>query len=179
AISQFQISNVASGAETQIWDVTDPLMPMRQQVNFSGGQATFLAVTDTVREFVVFNGAGFSSPAALGRVANQNLHALNLDGKLDMVIVSHPLFMSQAQRLANHRRQRDKLNIAIVTPRQIYNEFSYGAQDVTAIRDMMKRIYDRKELNRTKTIDSTLYLLRIDDASFDYKSNSPNSQQNR
>src|SRR5690606_10404328 len=104
-----------------------------------------------------FSGSNFSVPVALGRVANQNLHALNLDGKLDMVIVSHPLFLSQAQRLANHRRQRDKLNIAIVTPRQIYNEFSSGAQDVTAIRDMMKMIYDRKEHNQTKTNDSTLY----------------------
>ncbi|MFC5268974.1 type IX secretion system sortase PorU [Adhaeribacter terreus] len=179
AISQFRIGNISNAAETVVWDITDPLQPVRQQLAFNGSEATFSALTDTVREFVVFSGTGFYAPFTWGRVANQNLHALNKDGKLDMVIVSHPLFLSQAQRLANHRHQRDKLNIAIVTPRQVYNEFSSGAQDVTAIRDLMKMIYDRKILNNTKTGDSLIYLLLFGDASYDYKSNFANSQQNR
>jgi hypothetical protein len=31
----------------------------------------------------------------------------------------------------------------VVTPEQIYNEFSSGKPDVTAIRDFMKMLYDR------------------------------------
>ena len=35
----------------------------------------------------------------------------------------------------------DNLTSVIVTPQQIYNEFSSGMQDVSAIRDFMKDLY--------------------------------------
>jgi hypothetical protein len=178
AVSQFQIDNFQ--ASSFVWDVTNPLRPQGQDLNLSGNTATFLAKTDTLREFITFNSSGISSvPQIYGTVNNQNLHALNSKGNLDMVIVTHPAFYGQATRLANHRQQNDKLKVAVVTTDQVYNEFSSGAQDVTAIRDLMKMVYDRKIQNKTKTADSLIYLLLFGDASYDYKSKSKVASQNR
>ncbi len=179
-VSRFRIGSVGNPAETFVWDVTNPLRPRKMNVDFSGSEATFYAATDTIREFVVFTGSNnFYTPAVVGFIPNQNVHALNQDGKTDLVILTHPAFYGQAQRLANQRMTHDKLKVAIVTTTQVYNEFSSGAQDITAIRDMMKMVYDRKVINNTKTNDSLIYLLLMGDASYDYKSKFPTASKNR
>ncbi|GAA4010186.1 type IX secretion system sortase PorU [Hymenobacter fastidiosus] len=161
AISQFALN--APGAT--VWDVTNPRRP---QAYAPDGTGTFTAPTDSLREFVAFTG-GRTDHVNFGRVGKQNLHALNLDGKLDLVIVVHPLFLAEAERLAAHRRNHDKLVVQVVTTNQVYNEFSSGGQDVTAIRDLMKMVYDRAPA------DKTVFLLLFGDASYDYKSDRTNN----
>ena len=52
-----------------------------------------------------------------------------------MVILSPPAFVPEAERLAAaHRRKRDSIHVTVVTPEQMYNEFSSGTPDATAIR---------------------------------------------
>ncbi|QJX47233.1 type IX secretion system sortase PorU [Hymenobacter taeanensis] len=164
AVSQFDLSN-ANGAT--VWDVTNPRVP--SAVTLTGG--SFLARTDTLREFVAFTpGPSFPTPRIFGRVPVQNLHSLNLDGKLDLVIVTHPSFLAQAEELAEHRRKHDGLTAQVVSTTQVYNEFSSGGQDVTAIRDLMKMVYDRSGGSRQ------LYLLLFGDASYDYKADPTNDK---
>ncbi|MHA6246806.1 type IX secretion system sortase PorU [Pontibacter sp. CAU 1760] len=149
-------------ASAAVWDVTNPTQPLAQQFN----NGSFRAQTSTLREFVVFDGASISTkPVAIGKVANQNLHVINADGTLDFVIVAHPAFLQEANRLAAHRSQHSNLRVQVVTPKQIYNEFSSGAQDVTAIRDFMRLVHSRSR----KQGDNILYLLLFGDASYDYK----------
>ena len=161
AISQFELAN-ATGAT--IWEVTNPRRPAA--VAHTSG--TFLARTDSVREFVAFTGSNFPTPRGFGKVGNQNLHALNLDGKLELVILTHPAFLTAANALAAHRTTRDGLTVQVVTTTQVYNEFGSGAQDVTAIRDFMKMMYDRNTTGRRQ------YLLLFGDASYDYKADITN-----
>ncbi|OWP62106.1 hypothetical protein CDA63_15765 [Hymenobacter amundsenii] len=161
AVSQFELAN-ATGAT--IWDVTNP----RRPAAIAASNGVFLARTDTLREFVAFSGADFPAPRGFGRVGNQNLHALNLDGKLDLVIVAHPSFLAAANKLAAHRTTHDGLNVQVVNVLQIYNEFGSGGQDVTAIRDLMKMVYDRNPSGRRQ------YLLLFGDASYDYKADPTN-----
>ncbi len=166
AVSRFTVANAAG---VTIWDVTNPRRPVARLLDASGA---FVAPTDSLREFIAFSGSSFEAPRSFGRVAPQNLHALNLDGRLDFVIVTHPLFRAEAERLAEYRRNparpADKLNVVVVTTEQIYNEFSSGGQDVTAIRDFMKMIYDRTPAGK-RTM-----LLLFGDASYDYKSDPTN-----
>jgi hypothetical protein len=161
-VGTFTLAN-ANGA--QVWDVTNPRRPLGQALDASGN---FLAYTDSVREFVAVQPNGtFDTPRLfLGRVPNQNLHALNKDGKLDLVIVTYPPFRAQAERLAQHRRDYNGLQVAVVTTKEVYNEYSSGSQDATAIRDLMKQVYDR---NPDPTSRRN-YLLLFGDASYDYKS---------
>lgn len=155
-IIRYTVSNASSSL---IWDVTDPLVPVEQQ--HSGG--TFAVTGGTLYEFVVFDpSASFASPAWFGSVPNQNLHALPY---ADMIIVAPEFLWSEVQRLAQHRYERDGISSHIVSPRMIYNEFSSGAQDPTAIRNFMKMFKDR-----TAQGDPMIrYLLLFGDASYDYK----------
>ncbi|UOG75548.1 type IX secretion system sortase PorU [Hymenobacter tibetensis] len=156
-ISQFTIAN-STGA--LIWDVTNP----RRAKSYPSNAGSFVAPTDSLREFVAFLPTGtFDKPVNFGKVANQNLHA-RLTLPVDLVIVTHPLFVTEAERLANHRRTHDKLKVEVVTTTQVYNEFGSGGQDVSAIRDMMKMVFDQRG-----TPDRQQYLLLFGDASYNYK----------
>ena len=159
-VGTFVLGNAGSA---QVWEVTNPRHPQAQVL--SGG--SFVAYTDSVREFVAVQpGGSFGTPRLFGRVPNQNLHELNTNGQLDLVIVTYPPFAAQAERLAQHRRDYNGLNVAVVTTKQVYNEYSAGGQDVTAIRDLMKQVYDRNPNPAARRN----YLLLFGDASFDYKS---------
>lgn len=160
-VAEFNIGN-ASGIS--IWDVTDATDVKNQQLQTSGSTASFKMEADELHEYIAFNGSSFEEPIASGAVANQDLHGLP---NADMFIVCHPNFMSEAQRLADFHRNKDEneLEVVIVEPQQIYNEFSSGAQDVSAIRDFMKMFYDRA----TTPEEMPKYLLLFGDPSYDYK----------
>ncbi|WP_051359869.1 type IX secretion system sortase PorU [Adhaeribacter aquaticus] len=169
-ISTFKINNVTENA--QVWDVTNLHAARALPFQVNNDTGTFNTKSDSLREFVVFTGNNFPAPFTAGKVANQSLHGLNLNGDLDFVIITHPLFKAQADKLANHRRTRDQLQVEVVTTQAIYNEFSSGAQDVTAIRDFMRMLYNRRNTSSGKT----LYLLLFGDASYDYKSGNNTSK---
>jgi len=151
-----------NGQSLTIWDVTDPVTPKIQQ--FTTGYK-FVLPTDSLLQFVAFNGASYNTPNPIGQVSNQNLHSY---GPQDMIIVTHPLFEQEAQRLAAFRSSHDNLRVRVVTPDQIYNEFSSGARDITAIRDFMRMLYDRAGT----TADLPKYLLLFGDGSYDNKNQS-------
>ncbi|MBF9224145.1 type IX secretion system sortase PorU [Hymenobacter ruricola] len=160
-LNQYQLANAAGAT---VWDVTDPRRPVARALD---GSNSFVAPSDTFREFVAFQLTNnFGKVRRFGRVDNQNLHAINSNpaALVDLVIVTHPVFYAQAQRLANHRTSHDGLRSVVVTTTQVYNEYGSGGQDVTAIRDFVKQLYDRAPAGRQ------LQLLLFGDASFDYKS---------
>lgn len=168
-VSTFRMAGAT--ANTQVWDVTDPLRPIVQQTSSSGTDLSFSAPTDVLREFVAFRNNTGLKPAAFGRVTNQDLHSHNLDGNLDLVILTHPRFLQEANRLAAHRRQHSNMQVTVITTTQVYNEFSSGAQDVTAIRDYMRMLYSRS----SKQGDDVIYLLLFGDTSYDYKNRLTNN----
>lgn len=165
-VAEYNFGNFT--ANTVIWDVTDYGQPMVQITSQSGGNLVWRLPADSLREFIAFEGASFNTPTNAGPVANQNLHATE---PVDYVIVAHPLFMSQAQELAQLHADNDNLTSVVVTPQQIYNEFSSGAQDVTAIRDFVKMLYDRAPTPEERP----RYLLLLGDGSYDNKYRLPNN----
>jgi len=154
SVSEFQLSNTNS--LTRVWDVTQALNPRSILGQSSASVLSFKIQTDTLRQFIAFSG-GYLSTNLLGKVDNQNLHAFR---NVDYLIVSHPIFLEQANRLATFHESQG-LNVKVVTPQQIYNEFSSGSQDVSAIRDFAKMLYDQDHPLR--------YLLLFGDASYDPK----------
>ncbi len=160
SISEFQLSN--TNALTRIWDITQALNPRYILGQSSASVLSFKIPTDTLRQFIAFNG-GYLSANLLGKVDNQDLHSLR---NIDYLIVSHPIFLEQANRLANFHESQG-LNVEVVSPQQIYNEFSSGSQDVTAIRDFAKMLYDQDHPLR--------YLLLFGDASYDPKNRLSNN----
>lgn len=168
AVAQYVVSG-ANGS-TQVWDVTDPTNARRMSGSLNGSSFTFSAKADELREYVALDGSNFMTPVGKGRVDNQNLHGATAPR---LVIVTFPDFIDAANRLADHHRQRDKMNVLVATTNQVYNEFSSGAQDISGIRDMMRYFYLRAGNDSSQM---PKYLLLFGDASYDYKSRlSPNS----
>ncbi len=128
-----------SGNDLQVWDVSDAADHRLQKVETTGGKMQF--TSRGLREYVVVNTKSvYPNVTEVEVVSNQNLHALP---QTDMVIVSPVGLLAQAERLAAYRRTNDSLHVTVVTPQPIYNEFSSGTPDVTAIRLFMKMFYDR------------------------------------
>ncbi|GAB4133928.1 MAG: type IX secretion system sortase PorU [Raineya sp.] len=155
--SNFVVSNVS--ADTKIWDISNPLQAKNQQFTFSNGQATFGANSSSLKEFIVWQGSDFPSPQFVGTIPNQNLRATPTP---NLLIVAHPDFLPEAERLATFRRSNDGLLVQVANVSQIYNEFSSGRQDVSAIRDFVRYLYQ-------KTPSTLRYVLLFGAASFDYK----------
>jgi len=153
---------------TVIWDVTDYANPKIQATTQNGGNLEWALPSDTLHDFVAMDGSSYLLPSAIGAVPNQNLHATP---QVDYIIVAHPMFLAQAQELAQLHADHDTLTSVVVTPQQIYNEFSSGAQDVTAIRDYVKMIYDRAATPE----EMPRYLLLLGDGSYDNKHRLPNN----
>ncbi len=157
-ITQFNIGN--SNSLTKVWDVTIPTNPVQILGALNGTQFSFKSPTSDLRKFVAFNGSSYYSVLNIGKVKNQNLIGTC---DVDFIILSHPDFVSEAERLAQFRRENDGLSVMVVTPEQVYNEFSSGAQDPTAIRDFMRAIYKKTEGVYPK------YLLLLGRPSYDYR----------
>ncbi len=164
--SKFILSNANN--QIKVWDVTDPLNPQKVSTTLSGTDINYTVNTDVLKEFIAYNGSSFYTPEYIGKIANQDLHGL---AQQDMVIVTYPDFVNEANRLANLHRNNDTLRVAVVTPGQIFNEFSSGSQDPVAVRMFMKMFYDRA----TNQADLPKYLLLFGRASYDFKNRLPNN----
>ncbi len=159
AIAEFTLGN--AGQNVQVWNVTDPTNAEKIETVQSGGNLVFRSHQDTLTEFIAFNGDSYLPINFTGKIANQNLHA---SGPRDLIIISNPLFKEQAGRLAAFHEQADGMTVLVADLGQVYNEFSSGAQDITAIRNFMKLLYDTAPAGQEPK-----YLLLFGDASFDYK----------
>jgi len=161
-IAPANFSSVTLGnasAQTRVWDVTDPNAVYEIKGNLNGNQFSFKTPTEKVRRFIAFNGTSYKSVTTVGKVLNQNLHGFK---NVNMVIVAHPNFFAEAQRLAKFRAKENNIKVEVVTPAQVYNEFSSGAQDPVAIRNFMRYLYDNDEQNLK-------YLLLFGRPSYDYR----------
>ncbi len=169
-ISGFDIGNASSVAE--VWEVTEPHQATRMPLVRTGSTASFTRSTEELREFVAFTGSGYLQPLPAGRVANQNLHALGGKSRVDMVIVSPGSLRARAEELADlHRNyQDDPLSVEVVSLLEVYNEFSSGMRDITAIKWLMKMLYDKAGGNEALM---PKYLLLFGDGSFDNRNTTP------
>lgn len=152
-----------ASATTQVWDITDPLSPQKLNTSPDGSNLRFVNDCSRLHEYVAFTNTGLLTPVALGRVANQDLHA---SSAADYIIVTHPLFLDQAQRLAQYHRRVNSFRVTVATTEQVYAEFSSGVPDPVAIRDFVKMYFDRYG---TDPVNRPKYLLLLGDASFDYR----------
>jgi hypothetical protein len=157
-ITLFKVAG--ADAQTRIWNVTDPVNIKSVSGALSEDVLEISVKTDSLQEFIAFNNDVSDSPVYMGTVENQNIRGSD---PVDYVIVVHEDFKDQAEQLADFHETINNLTTLVVTPGRIYNEFSSGMQDITAIRDFVKQMYDQTGGEQPK------YLLLFGNASFDYK----------
>jgi hypothetical protein len=160
SIAEYRLSGLPGSY--QIFDVTDPLNIKSQDAFADNSDFVFRAVTGgVVRRYILTDG-NTMSPVFEGNVPNQNLHAT---GVTQFIIVSPPEFSEAANKLADFHKTRDNLSVLVVTPQQIYNEFSSGSQDISAIRDFFRHVY----YSNNNPVNQLRYAMFMGDASYDYK----------
>ncbi len=153
-VAEFNLPGFPSNGE--VWNVTNPSSATIQNIQ----NQRFSILDDTLLEFFAFTTSNLPKPLSYSVVQSQNLRGMAVP---DLLIVAHPSFLIDANRLADFRRDFDGLDVEVVTPAQIYNEFSSGSQDITAIRNFAMHLYYKSPDPKLK------YLLLFGDCSYDYK----------
>jgi hypothetical protein len=162
-ITEFTMRNAAPGVI--VWDITDKSNIVRHQTSMTGQTLKFRLRTDSLHTFFAFEDSQYDTVTINGSVPNQNLHSLQ---PKTMVIVTHPMFIADAQRLAAFHLNHNQIDALVVPVDQIYNEFSCGQPDPGGIRDFVRMLYLRGSAsNRPR------YLLMYGDASYDPKNRVP------
>lgn len=170
AMTRFLIQTNASSLN--VWAVTSHTQPMMVSTQLNGSGIQFAYPTNEIKEFVAFDPtAPLLTPQFVGEVANQDLHG---EAAVDYLIVTHPDYLTQANRLALLHQEHNQLSTLVVTPEMIYNEFSSGQPDITAIRRFAKMFYDRAGNDPTQI---PKYLLLFGDGSYDNRSTTNNNSR--
>ncbi|MBP5705554.1 MAG: hypothetical protein J6X12_12810, partial [Paludibacteraceae bacterium] len=166
SLSEANITYAAlnSTANIQVWDVSEIGDVKRVPTRLNKDSLIFTVKTrPTVGRYIVVNwGGSFPTPEVVGNVNNQNLHALK---DIEYMVVTNPEFIDQAKEIAEFHQKEDGMSVAVVTTDQVFNEFSSGTPDPTAIRALMKMLWDRAAKSEYGIYPQ--YLLLIGDGTYD------------
>jgi hypothetical protein len=146
-------------ADYWLWDVSSPLRPVLQDAVLSADNLVFATDEMTEKRYVLFMPTSAYPIVNWSALPNQNLHAITT---ADNLILTSPIFLEQAQELANYHAAKDDLTSIVVNVNEIYNEFSTGTPDPTSIRDFVRMVY-RRSSGQLK------YLTLFGRASFDFR----------
>ncbi|VBB46342.1 conserved exported hypothetical protein [uncultured Paludibacter sp.] len=172
--NNYQLSGANSNV--QIWNITDPTNIKKVVTTYNDGLIEFIDSNESVKQYVAIDptvSSAFSQPTIGNVVPNQNLHGMD---PADLLIITHPRFLSQANNLADAHRTKDNMKVQVVTTEQVYNEFSSGTPDATAYRWAAKMLYDKAlALGLTQNIPK--YLLLFGRGSYDNRNILINSSE--
>ncbi len=157
-----------------IWDVNDILNIKRIPTSIENGKVTYIDSSSEAKTYVAINPSDLSDiPEAelLYEVPQQNIHGM---GAIDMLIITHPLFLKPAENLAQAHNNIRGLKVGVVTTEQVYNEFSSGTPNVTAYRWVCKMFYDKPQNEK----DKIKYLLLVGKGSYDNRGLLPEMGEN-
>ena len=169
-IVEYQISN-ASGIN-QVWDITD-IYNVSKKENSSQSNLNLKANLGSLKKYISvdFNDLYTPLKEQQVRVTNQDLKGtifINSQGgfqDIDYLIIVPSSLNNQAEKLANFHRNYSSLNVKVVNLENIYQEFSSGKQDIGAIRNFIKYIYQ----NASSPSNRVKFVNLFGDASFDFK----------
>lgn len=100
-ITQYYLQKAHS--QVTIWDVTNIAAVRQIETTLADSLMTFRLATDSLRQFIAFDGSFYYPVIPLGKIPNQDLHGLATP---KLIIVTHPAFLAQANRLAGfHTRE--------------------------------------------------------------------------
>lgn len=151
----------------RVWNVTNVNKPVIQKTSTTDNQITFTPTSNN--EYVAFDiTQDIVSPQYVCNVENQNLHGI--DYIPDMVILTTRSFIKEAERIAQIHRDMDNMKVLVCEQLAVFNEFSGGNPDATAIRRMMKMFYDRAKAGYG---DLPRYLLLYGRSSYNNRAISP------
>ena len=165
SVSSFTKYKIDSDENIYIWDITNPYSVEEYEVNKLPENYSVIIDDRFHSNNILFSSNDISYPISFESISNSNI--LNHNNP-DLLIITHPLFEYDALRIKKLREQNDGMAVSLVTVDDIYNQFSSGNQDVSAIRNFIKYIYNTSNKNLK-------YVLIFGDCSYDFKNRVPNN----
>jgi len=163
-IASYNFTNASS--ISKIWDITDH-QNVKNIITNSANTFSFKANLGELREYATVVNTDFYNPIMISnpRVTNQNLKGtIFADGDVDYLIITSPDLKSAAEKLAQFHKTSSNLTTKVVTVNNIYEEFSSGKQDISAIRNFVRYVY----LNAPNPDRRVKYLNMFGDTNYDY-----------
>lgn len=157
-----RVFNVATNDQINVWDITKLDSPKILQITKNINSSSFISNLDTIRKFIIFNENQVYTPTFLEKIAPQNLHE---ESAANYIIITDQKFTTEAERLITLHKTKDNLSGEIYYANEIYNEFSAGRPEATAIRNFIRMLYNKGK----NTADSLQYVLLLGDGSYDPK----------
>ncbi len=158
-------------AQARLWDVTDPnaAQPVSGAEAGPAGLSFQDGEAEGQRSYAVAEPATLLAPLAIQPADGVDLRQ-NAQGA-DYIAIAHPDFIDALQPLVDFRRAQG-LRVAVANIEDVYDTFSGGMIDPSAIRDYM--LYARDNWPGP----APRYLLLVGDASYDYQGFLPGSTPN-
>ncbi|MGL2995287.1 type IX secretion system sortase PorU [Flavobacterium sp. TSSA_36] len=175
-IAEYILSNAST--ITQVWDVTQ-LNTIVKITNKGQALFSFKSNLGEIKKYIAVDSNDYFTPTLSKRtkINNQNIKGTLFKNNLgafqdiDYVIITPGFLSNQAEKLAEFHRNHSNLNVKVISLEMIYHEFSSGKQDIGAIRNCIKYIYD----NASSPDKRMKYLNLFGDASYDYKNRISNN----
>lgn len=169
-VGEYQITNTAS--LSQIWDITDIYNVTKFEIS-NPDIFSFKVNLGEARSYIAVCPNDYYIPAidTQNFVSNQDLKGTifkNNQGQfqdIDYLIITPQFLGVQAEKLAVFHRNYSHLNVKVVYLENIYQEFCSGKQDIGAIRNFVKYVYN----NASSPDKKVKYLNLFGDASYDFK----------
>lgn len=158
----------------QVWDVTN-VEQIEGVSNSNNSNLSFKVLGGELRKFHAISSQDFYEPMLVtnSRVMNQDIKtSVFSEGDVDYLLITHPRLKVPAERLARFHRVENGFKVKVVTVDEIYNEFSSGKQDVAAIRNFIRYVYQ----NGSSDDKRVRFVNLFGEASFDYKNRVPNNK---
>jgi len=156
-----------SRPDVAVFDITDPTNAVRLSgyAVESEGDAYAVSFSDEAagqRRYLAVSSIAIKEPMRIAPADHADLRAA--DNQADYVVITHPDFRESLQPLVEWRKSRG-LEVTVVTIEEVYDEFSYGLADPTAIRDFLRYAHEHWAEPAPR------YVLLVGDASYDYRDN--------
>lgn len=147
----------------KLMDVSNPTELINIKVQNENDKSFFFDTMSSLKKYSFYDYQSVKSVvSALYPIKSQNLHAVDL---VDMIIVTPIEFLQKANELKT-LHENEGLRVFVATDQEIYNEFSSGEMDPTAIKQFARSVYNKQRLNASQRLK---YLLLFGDGTFDYK----------
>lgn len=156
--STYSISIANTNASKQIW-LRNGINKWVKIINYT---STLKLSVEPESQLLILDTQKALSPTFVRFLPNQNI---NKEIGYELLIISSPALKEAANTLAKYKISSQNISTKVIDTEQIFNEYSGGKQDVTAIRDFIYRQY-RSPNSKLK------YVMLLGDASIDYKGKS-------
>jgi hypothetical protein len=133
--SNISVFNISSYASVSL---------ITNYVILSGSQCAFQTneTSGEVSKYFAVASDGYLTPVNATTIQNSNLHGIQTGAKF--IIITNKAFEDAAQRLKTYKASQapEPISTIVVDVDQIFNEFSCGMIDPTAIRDFLRYAYE-------------------------------------